>query len=229
MVSAGAEFVYDEANAQKHMARNREKSFDMFRTHSTCLEMMEHRGFISSAKREADFESFMLRYAAADASVPHQALRFNATSKDDPRDRAMIRFEDEVSVGINAMKTLITYMIEENFTILILIGGILTPSSRAAIKKASSRYEIQWFSAKELRVNITHHILVPQHILLSTDEKQRLLQRYHMRESQLPRILSSDPIARYMGLKQGQVVKIVRPSESAGRSIFYRICVKHSA
>lgn len=52
-----------------------------------------------------------------------------------------------------------------------------------------------------------------------------MLTKYRIQEHQLPKILHADPIARYFGVTKGEVMKIVRPSQTAGRYVTYRIVI----
>ncbi|MEM5790550.1 MAG: DNA-directed RNA polymerase subunit H [Candidatus Aenigmatarchaeota archaeon] len=74
--------------------------------------------------------------------------------------------------------------------------------------------------------NILSHKLVPKHEILDEKEKEELLKRYGITLRQLPRILSSDPVARALDAKPGDVIRIRRKSLTARESIYYRVVVR---
>ena len=136
-----------------------------------------------------------------------------------------VDFATEPSIGIKQMRQFAQHISANNFS-----GGIyvtqssITPAALKIIPAAqqSGGLVLETFQEQDLLVNITHHELVPKHVLLSAEEKKRLLDRYRLKESQLPRIQTGDPVAKYLGLRRGQVVKIIRKSETAGRYASYR-------
>lgn len=133
---------------------------------------------------------------------------------------------EKASIGISVIKKFVQHCTANNFRAGILITSVpLSAAARKVIAVTQQYTQIECFLEEDLLVNITHHDLVPQHIVLSREEKAALLKRYRLKETQLPRILSKDPVARYLGLKRGQVVKIIRTSETAGRYATYRLCV----
>ena len=73
----------------------------------------------------------------------------------------------------------------------------------AALK--AKDFSIELFDLKEVLVNITEHTLVPKHQVLSEAEKKNVLEKYKMKEGQLPKIQVNDPVARFYGLSRGQV------------------------
>lgn len=82
------------------------------------------------------------------------------------------------------------------------------------------------FTRDNLMIDLVSHDIIPRHILLSDDEKEKVLSEYNITKKNLPQMLSSDPIARYYNMKVGDVVKIIRPSITGGHAVAYRIIIK---
>ena len=74
--------------------------------------------------------------------------------------------------------------------------------------------------------DVLKHELVPRHEILPTKEYKELLAKYGARAEQLPRILETDPAARAVGGKAGQILKITRKSPTAGEAIAFRVVVE---
>jgi len=77
-----------------------------------------------------------------------------------------------------------------------------------------------------MKFDILKHSLVPHHEILSEEEVEKLLKTYNIKKSDLPQMLDTDPVAKAIGAKEGDVVKIVRSSPTAGESVAYRRVVK---
>ena len=81
-------------------------------------------------------------------------------------------------------------------------------------------------SIKRLQFNILEHILVPPHTILKETELDEVMKRYNITgKFQFPDISRFDPVARVIGLRPGQVCKIIRPSKTSIEANYYRVCV----
>ena len=73
--------------------------------------------------------------------------------------------------------------------------------------------------------DITKHILVPKHTVLSDKEKKETLEKYHVSLAELPKIPKNDAAIKHLNAKIGDIIKILRNSHTAGESVFYRVVV----
>jgi DNA-directed RNA polymerase subunit H len=76
------------------------------------------------------------------------------------------------------------------------------------------------------KFNVLDHELVPKHVLLSREEAERILKSMGLRKSELPWIFSTDPVARTLRAKPGDVIMIIRKSPTASESVAFRLVMR---
>ena len=177
----------------------------MDKVRQTLSEMLEDRGFDGSSIPTIDPDD--------------EECHFFVKHKDTPQRVGLMYIC--AKVGIKAVKQ-VEEMLNEVESFILIYGNAVTPSAKAYIDSAHLCIEL--FHKKELMFNVTKHSMVPKHEIIDKQTKLQLCTEHKVSEKQFPRILKTDPVARYLGLKPGQLVKITRPSETAGTFCSYRIC-----
>lgn len=69
------------------------------------------------------------------------------------------------------------------------------------------------------------HVMVPTHEILDEEETQEFLRTLGIDKEQLPKIRADDPVIKEINAKIGNVVRIIRESPTAGKSVVYRLVV----
>jgi len=107
-----------------------------------------------------------------------------------------------------------------NISAIVVVKDGATPQ----VKRAAVRCNVEIFLDKELMFNVTKHEIQPKFETMDLEEKKKLLKQYSIKDSQLPRMLKSDPIARYYGLKRRDVIRIMKDKLSTKEKYFtYRM------
>jgi DNA-directed RNA polymerase I, II, and III subunit RPABC1 len=184
------------------------------------MEMLEDRGFeISDEDKNMNYEDFTNR-------LEENAIQIVANNIKNPLKIAYVTFIlDSKSFSkkdLVVLKAMINEKYPTNEVSVIIVQDKQTPQIAKELQNDEYKlYEI--FSMKNLMFNITHHEIVPKHILMNQDEVDMILKQYQTTRAQLPKLLTTDPVAKYYGMKAGDVCKIIRQSPMTGESYYYRI------
>ena len=156
-------------------------------------EMLQIRGF-------SNFTEFQFKSA-------EYCIRCQRDRKEDKAEKQVLL---AYICGEKIGKEVATKMVEswgsEPPTQLIVVG-VLTSAAAATFRGATV---ISVFQRKELARNYTTHRLVPKHFKLSPEEATELIAKYRLQKTELPKVLSSDPIVRFFGWEVGDILRIQR-------------------
>lgn len=205
------------------------ETYKLWRVRKTVLQLCHDRGYlIAQDELDQTLDTFKIEFGdkPSENKPARSDLLVRCAHTDDPTNQMFVFFSDEAKIGINKIKAYFTKMQEDQVTrAIVVVQSGLSPSAKQAMSDMAPKYILEHFLESELYINITEHELVPQHIKLSAEEKQELFSRYKLEDNLLTKLLITDPISRYYGYKRGDVIKIIRNSETAGRYVTHRLVV----
>jgi len=124
------------------------------------------------------------------------------------------------------IRSIVSIMDANGGTLSIVVVPVKPSETvRSLLRQYSDK--IQLFHIGQLQFDITTHRKVPSHRILSTDEKKTFQEKFHIQTpaTQMPLIDSQDPMALWIGAIPGDIVEVMRRSETAGGTPYYRFCV----
>ena len=114
-------------------------------------------------------------------------------------------------------------------TVVCLINEPVVPVFNVASVTAWNKRNLRlsFFYIDSFQMNPLTHYLVPPHEIVPKEQHEGLMKTlYVTQKAQFPLIrYHEDPITRVIGAIPGDILKITRPSPSAGEYTVYRVCV----
>jgi DNA-directed RNA polymerase I, II, and III subunit RPABC1 len=210
---------------------------DIFRAWITCCEMLKDRGYtIPSEFESIDNNDFYKLYQNTDAEPGFNSYDIlgtknvsNAAGDLKGTKKILVKFTlDNDSISRNdiiAIRKKVSETYDEGTSIIYILKNKPNTFVYKAVTTEVNTVNMidELFLYTEVIFNRTKHRLVPKHVLLTEAEKKDLLLTYDCKDTQIPRMVTSDFVCRYFGAKPGDMFKIDRPSPSSGIYITYRV------
>jgi DNA-directed RNA polymerase I, II, and III subunit RPABC1 len=192
---------------------------DLYKVRQTILEMITDRGYVIPETENISFDEFIVKYNNKNLDIYVNDEVLNR--------KIYVYFHNESkNYSKNDLKSIMQKLINQYEDKDINLILLLRDKENSAISKELTKdiyKNVEIFLKKNMIFNITHHIYVPKHIILSKEEEKEVLEKYNTTKGKLPKIPKTDPIAKYYGMKSDQICKIIRKSPEVGEYVYYRL------
>ena len=200
---------------------------NIYRSRITLLDILEERGYDVTSLRK--FSPAEIAVAAGSTELL-PSLTFTVKQKENENNQCVVVYIQMKKPKLLAYLESQSEALEEDIT-KEYIFMMLDPVSDAHHQIAQ-----QYYITKKIKLSFFHipyivfdprtHVLVPKHeIVVDEDEKRKILEDWNLTSKTLmPKIrYHIDPIVRILGAVPGDILRITRPSSSAGTYTYYRI------
>ena len=113
--------------------------------------------------------------------------------------------------------------------IIILVDSEPNISILDSIKQIYAEENVCFiiYNIKRLLFDIHEHVMVPNHRILTENEKKSLFLKYSITnpKNELPTISRFDPVALSIFIKPGEICEITRSTINGINGYYYRLCV----
>jgi DNA-directed RNA polymerase subunit H (RpoH/RPB5) len=143
----------------------------------------------------------------------------------------LIIFSTKTRVSEKELNNFLSFAAENNFTSGIVIVSPSRPSEsvmKVLIGHNAHRENVyvQIFDIRSLGFNISKHRKVPRHRIVNENEKPEIIKSFNLKSiDQIPKILSQDAMAKFIGARPGDVVEVMGMCETSAENLHYRYCV----
>lgn len=220
----------------------------VFRSRQTLLKVLHDRGYDTTGAEKFGPEEIRNGLAA---SSNGKALEFTVKARDGiavptPSVRVYIflpRIRPKLAGFLSSLETPIGVAPEASSRKAEQLGSPVDPAQtsviclinepvvsvfhQAAINQWATRnLRLSFFYMDSFQMNPLDHYLVPPHEIVPKEQHEALMKSmYITQKSQFLLIrYHEDPITRVIGSVPGDIIKITRPSPSAGEYVVYRVC-----
>ncbi|CAL5226351.1 g9199 [Coccomyxa viridis] len=198
----------------------------MYKARVIAGEMLRARGYeIPESVTVIPFDEFRTRLAARD--------HLDLYAESDAPGAIYVKFfpmgtkklhQSSIEKEVNSVKSKLT---NADGIHIVFVCEEAPQSNLQNLLRSQKYRDVEVMTYDQLQLNPTEHFLVPHHELVPPEEEAGVLQRYNCTRGNIsqefPKLLASDPIARWFGMRPGRLCRITRISEVTGRSTYFRL------
>uniref|UniRef100_A0A6C0J7E8 RNA polymerase subunit H/Rpb5 C-terminal domain-containing protein n=1 Tax=viral metagenome TaxID=1070528 RepID=A0A6C0J7E8_9ZZZZ len=154
--------------------------------------------------------------------------------------KVLVIFSEKEKTLVQDIVKYLRFAAENNYKDGIIIVSRSKPSENVLdTMKFHAKNGVQFFTLREIQYNATHkeltgqvlpfawahRVYMPHTIMKPEDAKKMMEQQNVLSPEQLPKIDSQDIQARLIGAMPGDIIHVLRHSDTVGQSDVWKLCV----